>query len=59
MLLTDDDSYKLFLCLDTLARLQEGKNERTNAMRERFLPFYRDWHATHPHEVHPSCYEKP
>lgn len=58
-ILTNDECYKLFLTLDSCARMFEGKNERVNAQREYFLPFYRDWHAAHPHEVHPSCYEKP
>jgi hypothetical protein len=53
--LNDDDCYELFLCLDTCARLQQGRDERVNAMRERFLPFYRDWHAANPHKVHPGA----
>ena len=54
MTLSDDDCYQLFVSLDTLARLQGGANETVIAQRERFLPFYRDWHAAHPYEVHPS-----
>jgi hypothetical protein len=55
MTLSDDDCYQLFISLDTLARIHGGANETVNAQRERFLPFYRDWHAAHPYEVHPSA----
>lgn len=56
--LDDDACYRLFLILDTCARIDEGKNRKVNAMRERFLPYYRDWHAANPHQVHPSAYEQ-
>ena len=52
--LNDDDCYELFLSLDTLARIQGGANELVNSQRERFLPFYHDWHTAHPYEVHPT-----
>ncbi len=52
--LDDDDCYRLFLSLDSMARMQGGANELVNSQRERFLPFYRDWHTAHPHEVHPT-----
>jgi hypothetical protein len=53
--LDDDDCYRLFLSLDSLARIYRGESEMVNAQRERFLPFYRDWHAANPHKVHPSA----
>lgn len=53
--LDDDDCYKMFISLDTLARIQGGANETVNSQRELFLPFYRDWHAAHPYEVHPTA----
>jgi hypothetical protein len=55
MTLSDGDCYELFLSLDSLARIYKGENERVNAQRERFLPFYREWHAANPHKVHPSA----
>lgn len=55
MTLTDDECYRLFLELDTYARMQRGDNKTTMEWRERFLPFYRDWHAKHPGEIHPSA----
>lgn len=58
MTLDDDECYQAFLMLDSYARHLEGKNEKVNRMRERFLPFYRDWHAANPYRVHPSCYER-
>ncbi len=51
--LNDDECYRLFVSLDTYARICSGKNEVVNAWRERFLPFYRDWHATNPHKAYP------
>lgn len=53
--LNDDDCYRMFISLDALARIQGGANEVVNAQREVFLPFYRDWHAAHPYEVHPTA----
>lgn len=55
VMLDDDDCYKMFLSLDTLARIHDGMNEMVNAQREIFLPFYRDWHAAHPLEIHPTA----
>lgn len=57
MTLDDDECYRLFLSLDDLARIYEGKHERVNAQREKFLKFYSDWHNVHPFDVHPSAYE--
>jgi hypothetical protein len=52
--LTDDDLYRLFIVLDNVARYYEGRNEGANALRQKLLPVYRDWHAANPHKVHPS-----
>lgn len=54
-LFTDEECYQLFIAMDNRARAYEGKLDEVNALRERLLPFYRDWHAAHPHEVHPSA----
>lgn len=56
--LNDDECYRAFLVLDTAARLLRGRDARSNALRERFLPYYRDWHAANPYKVHPSAYEQ-
>lgn len=50
----DDESYALFLILDTLARSLSGKDPLVNHFRERLLPIYRDWHQANPHKVHPA-----
>ena len=53
MTFNDDDCYTLFLILDSYARILRGEDALVNAMRERLLPVYREWHAAHPFEVHP------
>lgn len=55
---SDEECYQLFIAMDNRARHYYGKNEGVNALRERLLPFYRDWHAANPHKVHPSAYEQ-
>lgn len=52
----DEECYQLFIALDNRARELHGLNPEVNALREKLLPFYRDWHAAHPHEVHPSAH---
>ena len=53
---TDEECYLLFIALDNRVRAQGGRLEEDNAIRERLLPFYADWHKAHPFEVHPSAY---
>lgn len=55
MTFTDEECYQLFIAMDDRARDFDGLNPEVNALREKLLPFYRDWHAAHPHEVHPSA----
>jgi hypothetical protein len=52
---TAEECYQLFIAIDDRARAFGGKLDEVNALRERLLPFYRDWHAAHPHQVHPSA----
>jgi len=54
--LDDDDCYKLFLIVDNRARQVRGADAMVNELREKLLPFYRDWHAANPHKVHPTAY---
>ena len=49
-----DESYALFLILDTLARSVNGHDSTVNHFRERLLPVYREWHAANPGHVHPG-----
>jgi hypothetical protein len=53
---TNEECYQLFIAMDDRARAFGGMNVEANALREKLVPFYRDWHAAHPHEVHPSAY---
>ena len=55
MMFDDNECYQLFIAMDNRARALNGANSEVNSLREKLLPFYRDWHATHPHEVHPSA----
>lgn len=57
MTFDDDDCYKLFLIVDSYARIHGGMNEMVNAMREQLLPVYRAWHAANPHRIHSICLE--
>jgi hypothetical protein len=54
MTFNDDESYALFLILDTLARSRNGNVPTVNHFRLRLLPVYRDWHKANPHKVHPA-----
>jgi len=54
-----DESYNLFLILDTLSRSLNGHDATVNAFRERLLPVYRDWHKANPHRAHPSTLPSP
>lgn len=56
MTFDDEECYQLFIAMDNRARSFGGENAEVNALREKLLPVYRDWHAAHPHEVHPSAY---
>lgn len=55
MKFTDEQCYLLFIAVDDYCRAFEGKRSEMNALRERLLPYYRDWHAANPHKVHPSA----
>jgi hypothetical protein len=52
---TDDELYHLFIAMDDRARAFRGTREDVNVLREKLLPVYRDWHAAHPHKVHPTA----
>jgi hypothetical protein len=49
----DEECCILFLLADTEARHLRGRNDAINALREKLLPAYRDWHGANPHKVHP------
>jgi len=55
MTFNDEECYELFIAVDDRARLFRGARRELNALRERLLPFYRDWHAANPHKIHPSA----
>ncbi len=52
---SDAECYEMFIAMDSRARAFHGKNEEVNAIRDRLLPFYREWHAANPHKVHPGA----
>jgi hypothetical protein len=54
-----DECYQLFIAMDDRARAIGGQRPEVNALREKLLPFYRDWHAKNPHAVHPSALSRP
>ena len=56
MTFDDDECYKLFLIVDNMARIREGKDGMVNELREKLIPFYREWHRANPHKVHQTAY---
>lgn len=48
---SEEETYALFLILDTLARVRRGDDQTVNYMRERTLPAYREWHKQNPHRA--------
>jgi hypothetical protein len=48
----DDESYALFLILDSLARMERGTNKAVLHFRELLLPVYSEWHQANPGKVH-------
>lgn len=49
----EEESYALFLILDTLARSLAGHDPKVNHFRDRLLPVYRNWHAANPGTCRP------
>ena len=54
----DEECYLLFLAVDNDCRTHKSQHPAMNALRERLLPFYSDWHEDSPTKVHPSAIER-
>lgn len=52
---TAEECYQFFIAIDDRNRAFAGMIPEVKALREKLLPFYRDWHAAHPHQAHPSA----